>query len=409
MTTSTDRPLDPAPPRSSERNLSVWAVARRWRTMLLAAAVAAGLAGYAVGAGGHPTYEAKAVLLVGPINTDLDTVKAAGQLAQTYAQLATTQPVLAATAQKLSLRDVSGEVSASANGVTRLLTITVKDRDRLRATRIASTHAQELVALAAKRESGSPTDPGELQVVEPAQASGGPVGPGALPIGLAAALVGLLGALGVAVVLDRSSGAVRDVSDITAATGTGAIATLSTGTLRAGPGSALVVREPSSRGAQEIRRLAAKLRAVGERSLLILEVDDRAVGVAANLAVALTAGGRSVALIDGGEDAGSRVPDDLADGVSVHPAPLDGGPAAHQALLEELMAHHDVVVIRAPGIDRSPAGLSWGRLADGTILVAGVDRTSREDLVSTVESLRLVHGRVLGTVLGAGSPFIGRR
>jgi len=95
LPTTSELPREPLPAEASDRNLSVWTVARRWRTLLVVAALVAGIVGYAVGAGGHKTYEAKAVLLVGPINTDLDTVKAAGQLGQTYAELATTQPVLA--------------------------------------------------------------------------------------------------------------------------------------------------------------------------------------------------------------------------------------------------------------------------------------------------------------------------
>jgi capsular polysaccharide biosynthesis protein len=390
--------------------------------------LAAGVAGYAVGAGGQPTYEAKAVLLVGPINTDFQTVRASGQLAQTYAQLATSRPVLDATAKRLGLSDVGGGVSASAIAVTRLLTVTVKDTDKDRAVRIAGAHASELVTLGEQRQgagsaSGTSTTPGattttpapgistsagpgELQVVEPAQAASAPVGLGTVPIALAAALVGFLGALGLAVVLDRSSGTVRDAGDVAAATGAGAIASLGKRALLAGPGSVLVEREPRSRAAHDFRSLAAKLRAVGERSLCVLEVDDRAVGVSANLAAALTAGGRQVALVDAGEDKASKIPLRLKDGVTVHH--VDGDSSAAETV-ERLLGEVDVVVVRAPGLDRSPAGLSWARVVDGTIIVASTDHTSRGDLTSTVEGLRLVHARLLGTVLGSGSGIFGRR
>jgi len=317
---------------------------------------------------------------------------------------------LRATAQKLNLRDVSGEVSASANAVTRLLTITVKDRDRNRATTIARAHADELVALAAQRSSTGKTDPGALQLVEPAEASASPVGPGSLAIGLAAALVGLLGALGFAIVLDRSSGAVRDVGDVKAATGAGVLAMLSRSTLRAPADQALVVDDPSSRGAQELRRLASKLRAVGDRSVLVLEVDERAGGVAANLAAALTSGGRRIALVDASDDGSVPIPEDLAAGVAVaHVREHDRDPNALQDHLDELLEDADIVIIRAPGLDRSPAGLGWARIAGGIVLVASTDNTSRGDLAAIVENIRLVHGRLLGTVLGSGSPFSGRR
>jgi capsular polysaccharide biosynthesis protein len=405
-----DRPLETGPRGTADRGISIWATARRWRALLVAATVAAGVAGFAVGASKPPTYAAKTVLLVGPTNTDYDTVRAAGQLAQTYAQLATTEPLLRRTARRLHLDSVSGEVSASANAVTRLLTITVKDHDRGRAVNIAGTHASQMVALGAQRRSGVPTDSGRIQVVEPAQASSSPVGLGAAPIGLAAALVGLLGALGVAVILDRSSGAVRDASDVMAATGTGVIARLSGRTLRAGPDTPLVVTAPKSRSAHEIRRLATRLRAVGAGSILVMELDERATGVAANLAAALTAGGREVTVIDAGKDEDARIPADLAERVTVRAAGADTRiDEAPPDLLLQALVESDILVIRAPGLDRSPVGLHWARVADGTLLVASTDRTSRGDLVEIVESVRLVRGRLLGTVLASGSPYALRR
>lgn len=404
------RPLETGPRGTADRGISIWTAAQRWWALLVAATVAAGVAGFAVGAGKPPTYAAKTVLLVGPTNTDYDTVRAAGQLAQTYAQLATTEPVLRGTAGRLHLDSVSGQVSASANAVTRLLTITVKDRDRGRAVKIADTHANQMVALGAQRRSGVPTDSGRIHVVEPAQASSSPVGLGAAPIGLAAALVGLLGTLGVVVILDRSSGAVRDAHDLMAATGTGVIARLSGRTLRAGPDTPLVVTAPKSRGAEEFRRLATKLHAVGDSSILVIELDERATGVAANLAAALTAGGREVTVIDAGEDEDARIPADLAEGVTVRAARADARiDDAPLVLLAFALDESDTVVIRAPGLDRSPVGLHWARLADGTLLVASTDRTSREELVRIVESVRLVRGRLLGTVLASGSPYALRR
>jgi hypothetical protein len=151
------------------------------------------------------------------------------------------------------------------------------------------------------------------------------------------------------------------------------------------------------------------MRAVGDRSLCVMEIDERGVGVAANLAVALTAGRRRVALIDAGEDPAAMVPEDLAEGVTVHAAPLDGTEEVAREMIERLLGEADTVIVRAPGIDRSPVGLTWAGVVDGTLFVASTDRTVRSDLSAAVESLRLVHGRLLGTVLGSGSPYLGRR
>ena len=61
--------------------------ARRWWWTLLIATWVAGLAGYIVATRIPPTYEARSTLLVGPIQGDLNTLRASGQLALTYAEL----------------------------------------------------------------------------------------------------------------------------------------------------------------------------------------------------------------------------------------------------------------------------------------------------------------------------------
>ena len=65
------------------------AVVRRWWWTLLVAAWVAGLTGFLVASQIAPTYESRVSLLVGPINTDQNTLRASGQLVQTYAQLVT--------------------------------------------------------------------------------------------------------------------------------------------------------------------------------------------------------------------------------------------------------------------------------------------------------------------------------
>jgi Mrp family chromosome partitioning ATPase len=85
-------------------------------------------------------------------------------------------------------------------------------------------------------------------------------------------------------------------------------------------------------------------------------------------------------------------PADLADVVSADDA---------RHLLDDHLADADIVIIDAPSIQESSSGLVWARVVDGTLLVAQVDRTMRRDLGSTAESLRLVHARLLGTILGA--------
>ena len=381
----------------------ILAVIKRWRWMLVAATLAAGFAGYLTASSGEPTYESRAVLLVGPISTDLDTLRASGQLAQTYAELATSNPVLNATARRLGLRDARLSIEASANEVTRLLTVEVRDRDPQVAARVANAHAAELMRVAAGRRSAA-DGPGRMQVVDPAEPGEAGVGPGPGTIAALAALVGLLGALALALLLDRSGDAVRTAEDLEALTGTACVGSVGRGALRRdSSGRPIVERAPRSRAADEYRRLAARLTVTGRRSLLVLGMEDEAAAVALNLAAALKAGGARVAVVDV-----ERRGLELANGAGAGRRNGSHGTGGSNALLERLAGETDVVLLHAPPIHRSPTGLRWAGLAEGTVLVAQRDRTARRELAATVESLVLVQANLVGTVL-ASSPSPLRR
>ena len=380
-------------------------VLRRWRGMLAAAAVTAGVIGYLVASSGTPTYDARSVLLVGPINTDLDTLRAAGQLAHTYAQLATSEPVVNATERRLGLRNLDPNISASANDVTRLLTITVRDHDANQGARIANAHAQELLALAARRSTRTP-GPGALQIVDPAEAASAPTGPGAVPIALVSALAGFLGALGLAMLLDRGGNSLRGVEDLANLPGAACVGQLSRDAWRAGT----PLDAQGSRATDEYLLLAAKLRAIGERSLVLLRVDTTGAGVAADIGAAMALRGTRVALLDIEADRATLLAPDAA------PTPLPSVGLAElqsaddaRGVLDDYQSEAEVVLVDAPPIKRSSSGLVWASLADATLLLAQIDRSQRTDIVAAADSLRLVHARLLGTILGASPGLLPRR
>src|SRR5512132_789033 len=146
---------------------------RAWIVVLATAGAA--LAAH-VAVADHPrVHEANAVLLVGPLKAGIDTLRASGPLAETYAELAGSRPVLAATDRRLHERGAASGISTSANQTTRLLTVEARNADAARAARIANAHAATLVALAARRASGA-IPSGRLQVIDPAVPSGSAVG-----------------------------------------------------------------------------------------------------------------------------------------------------------------------------------------------------------------------------------------
>lgn len=361
------------------------AALKRWRWLILAATLAAGVAGYVTAGGGPPTYESRAVLLVGPISTDLDTLRAAGQLGETYAQLATSGPALAATAQSAGVRGGPLDVRASASPVTRLLNITVRAPDAQLAGRIANANAAELVKLAAQRK---PASPGYLQIISPATAGARTSGPGNLTIAIVAALAGLLGTLALALALDRSGTAVHDVEDLERLSGASCIGRVSHSALRAGRGGDPVVeRDPSSPAADEYRLLAARLGLSGLHSLLVIGDDEDGATVAANLAAALGASGSRVALLE---------VDDRDPGIRRNGANGHGGPKAR---LARAAAKADIVLLHAPSLQQCPAALRWAACTEGTLLVVRRDRTSRDDVQATADHLGLAHASLVGTVL----------
>ena len=404
-------------------------VVRRWRWMLVGAALVAGIAGYVTASVGAPRYESRAVLLVGPLNVSKETLDAAGELSQTYAQLARTQTVLNATARRLGLRSVNGAVETSASSATRLLTIRAHDRNPVLAARIANTEAAQLITSTADRRHVG-VGASNLRIVDAARPDSAPTGPAAAAVALLAALVGLLTATLFAMLLDRSGDTVKGPEDLEIATGVPCMGVLSRAAMRRPRhGSPIVALEPHSRAADEYRLLAAKLAARDCQSLLVMALDGDSAVVAGNLAVALTATGSQVALLDVATPEaqqarhGASAEDDAAhepvkingNGRNGHASPYEGGvevlppleaaerrssgPDGARDVLARLELEADLVLLHAPSPQQWPGGLDWARAADGTLLVTERDRTLSGDLRGAAETLQLVHGLLLGTVL----------
>ncbi len=119
----------------------------------LVATGAGGLAFLAYALVSSPSYEARVQLLVGPVTGNIQTIRAAGGLAPTYAVIATSMPVLEGTAKtlRLPISSISGDVTARANRATRIVTIRVRASDPDTAVAIAHGVAEELVSLSSRQ------------------------------------------------------------------------------------------------------------------------------------------------------------------------------------------------------------------------------------------------------------------
>jgi len=143
--------------------------------------------------------------------------------------------------------------------------------------------------------------------------------------------------------------------------------------------------------------LAAKLGTERRQSLLLIEMHREAGPVATCLADALARQGSRVAVVDVRDrDDGTPVA-----AAAKATASNGNGSTGHsaEAVLHDLEADADVVVLRAARLERSPSTLTWARVVSGTVLVAERERTMAHQLRATVDALHLVAVPIVGTVL----------
>ncbi|HEX2105330.1 MAG TPA: hypothetical protein VHF51_16885 [Solirubrobacteraceae bacterium] len=427
----------------------VASLAGRWWFALLAAAVVAAALAAAAGSGAKPTYEAQTRLLVGPLDGKPSDLRAASQQAQTLSQLATSQPVLAGTRERLGRDappDLAEVVGADATGATRVLVITAETTDPASAARTANATAAELQELMHEPGTtllrGSPLVGGRLRVIDPARPPEEPLGSGFAPLVASAGLAGLLAALAVVLLADYFRGRVATEAELQELAG---VPHLGAAGRPPGRRRRLAAERPDSDEAAGYRMLAGRvsLSAPGlrRRTLLVCGVQrgERSGRVAADLAAALAADGVRVMLVDADQEGGeatrlfrlegrpglgelldqplharsrlrlNRAAVECAPGMRLLPRGSLGRhdslpPERAERALARLARAADVVVISGGPAGASAAALSWARLVEGTILVARRGHTRRDAVTTAIGALDQVGATVLGTVLAAPAP-----
>jgi succinoglycan biosynthesis transport protein ExoP len=410
-------------------------ILRRWWWTLLVATWVAAISGFLIADRIPRLYEAETRLLVGPINTDLDTQRAAGQLAQTYAQLVRSDTLIDSVKRELGLSQSTGELKAAItavpNDVTRFVDIRVQDGDPQVASNIANQLAVELQNLASGSV-GLSRQEGEILVIDSAEAPTSAIAPQVSLITLLSAFAGLLGAFVLVGLIEYARNPIRTPLELAQLTGVptlGSVASTGRGSTAALPAIAT-----GSRAGSDYRLLTAKLDVGrGERPARTLLVQGSTVGdgaglVAANIAAMLAIRGFRVAFLDANSERGEAstaygLADEpgLGDGIqggelisfSVEPAPnvvltviprgRPGGDVSQveqvRDVLGRLLGRAEVVVVAAPPVDRSPGALLWAKAVDAVLLVIPKDLAKRPEVAAAVDSLRLVGANLVGTVL----------
>jgi receptor protein-tyrosine kinase len=151
-----DRTIDPDVRPEYPDLARVGAALRRWWPAMLVGAVLFAALGAKASKPATTPYAASAQILVGPLAGELSVLRAAGQQAQTYADLAASRPVYVATIKRLGLHETSTafgrRVQVDANSDTRLLRATVRAQTPREAARQANALAAEVVRRSAAQQ-----------------------------------------------------------------------------------------------------------------------------------------------------------------------------------------------------------------------------------------------------------------
>lgn len=376
---------------------------RRWWWALLLGTLIATVAGYAAAATATKTYEAQLDLLVGPVNGGID-LDVSGGLARTYADLATSAPILrralSTGGAARTVEDTREALSTSSNAITRIVTVAVRDHDprvaaalandiglalrrlvnrtppRANAALEAFAHEPELAPLSneeldgvlrAARQVFGASQTGQISVVQAAAPPSRPSGPAVALMTMLAGLAGLCLA-GFVVLAQEMRARLRDETQA-AARMFGGPSSVGGGAGESGDGVAEIRLGPASAESYKVLATRARLLARREEALSVLVTDSgdgsAAATVAAGLAEAVAADGLHVIL--GDLNAGTTGVTDMFEvqrrpgytNLVADPAALsDGGDNLRQALLR----HGERLSVLPRGTAKPPPTDSVARL-----------------------------------------------
>lgn len=143
----------------------------RFREVILIAAIVAGIGAWLAIQLQPPVFEARARILVGELEPNFDSIRAADLLATTYAEMATSETLVAAAIAQSGLEmDVDTlieDIDARVVGTSRIVSIRVRQEDGQRAVDLANNLATALRDLGAG--AAAPGTPSAVSIVDTAR------------------------------------------------------------------------------------------------------------------------------------------------------------------------------------------------------------------------------------------------
>lgn len=371
----------------------------------------------------------------------------ADRLMNTYADIATSGPLLAELGQKLGtnrLPNIKTEIVTDSE----LMKIEVEDKDPVFAAKVANTLAQILIT---EMSYDVPARSGQLQrgealsVIDPAQPPSEPSSPRtSLNIALGI-LLGLVGGCLLAFVLENLDTTLHSANDIEKAVQWPMLGQIPVGRRKRGT----PILNESSPAGEAFRYVRTRLWRPNDGSLLrtlLVASAERGEGkstIVTNLAFAVAQTGRRVLIIDCDlrqpsihknwkvkNDIGlstilnaqSKVDQALQQsqeaGIWVLPSgPIPPNPTELLAstkmeqLLNEIShgVQFDCVLLDSPALLAAADGAVLARIVDGVVVVAARDRTHRESLREEHRLLDQAGAQVIGILVNRGEPRGGYR
>jgi succinoglycan biosynthesis transport protein ExoP len=389
-------------------------ILRRWWVALLIVAALAGFAGYLVADRLPVEYASTSRALVGLVDADSETIRAARDNLETYSALLTSEPALQAVVDRSELgatpADLRAKMRVRTDIATRIITITVFDPDPVAAADLANALVEQLRRLSL----GAPAGSG-IQVVELAQPSPIPESPGTVRSAAVAMFGGLVGTVLAIVALEFAGGRVRgryDMEQLVPAPFLGHLTLADTSSQR--PKDTV---DPAAIVARALESLSPKPRSV---AVPANDRDKWDASMITALALARSASeNQAVALVVIGNGFGDT--NEYADRPHGTPAGRRrSGPVRHGTLhifsgpevesisdvpdAERRLAGFaeqgfDLTIIHVQPLHISSRAVLWARAADAAIMVATTGKTRRDRLLYTVETLAQIGTPLLGSLI----------
>ena len=349
-----------------------------------------------------------------------------------------TQPVVARLGLGMTARELASKITADAPANTVLIDIRVRDAGPARARDLANAVATQFAAVVGRLESPDPRSPSPVTVtvVRPAELPTSPVAPRPVVNIALGLVVGAAVGIGLAVLREILDTTVKTSEDLQELTGNSAL-----GVIAFDPQAqkAPLVSQADTRSMrlEAFRTLRTNLRFVDvdhPPKVVVLTSSVAGEGkstTACNLALTLASAGTRVILVEGdlrrprvadymGLEGAVGLTDVLIGRAALDDVlqPWDNSPLSVLAsgalppnpsemlssaqmgeLIASLRTRADMVLIDSPPLLPVTDAAVLTRECDGALLVVRQGRTTREQLTRSLEALRSVGARLLGTVL----------